>query len=59
MRHRITPLYFLRKNWLLVGILGCIFVAGMYPKLGSKEGKILKNKTMEFFKIRYESYVKF
>lgn len=44
MRHRITPLHFLRKNWLLVGILGCIFVAGIYPKLGSKEGTIFRKE---------------
>ncbi|KAJ8967029.1 hypothetical protein NQ314_003146 [Rhamnusium bicolor] len=40
MKHRITPLIFLRKNWLLVGILCCIFVAGIYPKFGSKEGPL-------------------
>ncbi|XP_060533438.1 sodium/bile acid cotransporter 7-like [Cylas formicarius] len=40
MRHRITPADFLKKNWLLVGILCCIFLAGIYPKLGSKEGPL-------------------
>ncbi|KAJ8980370.1 hypothetical protein NQ317_009364 [Molorchus minor] len=40
MRQRITPLDFLRKNWLLVGILCCIFLAGIYPKFGSKAGPL-------------------
>lgn len=38
MRQRITISYFLHKHWLLVAILLCIFLAGIYPKLGSKEG---------------------
>nr|CAI5834622.1 unnamed protein product [Callosobruchus analis] len=40
MKHRITPARFLQKNWLLVGILGCIFVAAIYPELGSKQGPL-------------------
>ncbi|CAG9767708.1 unnamed protein product [Ceutorhynchus assimilis] len=40
MRQRITPKDFLKKNWLLVAILACICLAGVYPKLGSKEGPL-------------------
>nr|CAH7754273.1 unnamed protein product [Callosobruchus chinensis] len=40
MKHRITPARFLQKNWLLVGILGCILVAAIYPELGSKQGPL-------------------
>ncbi|KAJ8956124.1 hypothetical protein NQ318_016579 [Aromia moschata] len=48
MKHRITPLNFLRKNWLLVGILCCIFLAGIYPKLGSKEGPLRTEYSVKY-----------
>ncbi|CAH1099525.1 unnamed protein product [Psylliodes chrysocephalus] len=48
MRYRITPLRFLQKNWLLVGILCCIFVAGIYPKLGSKQGPLRTEYTVKY-----------
>ncbi|KAJ8916607.1 hypothetical protein NQ315_000252 [Exocentrus adspersus] len=48
MRHRITPLNFIKKNWLLVGILCCIFLAGVYPKLGSKEGPLHTDYTVKY-----------
>ncbi|KAL3270918.1 hypothetical protein HHI36_021425 [Cryptolaemus montrouzieri] len=40
MRHRITPKEYVKRNWLLVGIISCIFLAGLYPRLGSKEGPL-------------------
>ncbi|XP_050504397.1 sodium/bile acid cotransporter 7-B-like isoform X1 [Diabrotica virgifera virgifera] len=48
MKYRITPLRFLQKNWLLVGILCCIFVAGIYPKLGSKQGPLRTEYTVKY-----------
>ncbi|EFA08480.1 sodium/bile acid cotransporter 7 [Tribolium castaneum] len=40
MKPRITVYDYLRKHWLLVGILTCIFFAGIYPELGSKNGPL-------------------
>ncbi|XP_072388187.1 sodium/bile acid cotransporter 7-B-like isoform X2 [Diabrotica undecimpunctata] len=48
MKYTITPLRFLQKNWLLVGILCCIFVAGIYPKLGSKQGPLRTEYTVKY-----------
>lgn len=48
MKSRITPVVYLRKNWLLVGILFCIFVAGLYPKFGSKEGPLRTDLTVKY-----------
>lgn len=43
---RINSKDFLKKNWLLSGILFCVCLAALYPKLGSKEGKDIFNKTV-------------
>lgn len=48
MRQGITPGDFLRKNWLLVAILCCIFLAGVYPKLGSKEGPLKTEYSVKY-----------
>ncbi|CAH1987477.1 unnamed protein product [Acanthoscelides obtectus] len=48
MKHRITPARFLQKNWLLVGILGCIFVAAIYPDLGSKQGPLRTEYSVKY-----------
>lgn len=40
MRGRAPPSEIIRRHWLLFGILACIFLAGIYPKLGSKEGPL-------------------
>ncbi|KAF7283167.1 hypothetical protein GWI33_001230 [Rhynchophorus ferrugineus] len=48
MRQRITPKHFIKKNWLLVGILCCIFLAGIYPKLGSKEGPLKTEYSVKY-----------
>ncbi|CAH1118650.1 unnamed protein product [Phaedon cochleariae] len=48
MKHRITPLRFIQKNWLLVGILICILLAGIYPELGSKEGPLRTEYTVKY-----------
>ncbi|XP_050314009.1 sodium/bile acid cotransporter 7-B-like [Anthonomus grandis grandis] len=48
MRQRITPAEFLKKNWLLVAILCCIFLAGLYPKLGSKEGPLKTEYSVKY-----------
>ncbi|CAG9862787.1 unnamed protein product [Phyllotreta striolata] len=48
MAYRITPLKFMHKNWLLIGILCCIFAAGVYPKLGSKEGPLWTQYTVKY-----------
>lgn len=39
MKNRINLEDYFRKHWLLIGIIGCIFFAGIFPWLGSKEGR--------------------
>ncbi|XP_056633063.1 sodium/bile acid cotransporter 7-like [Diorhabda sublineata] len=48
MKYRTTPYRFLQKNWLLVGILCCIFTAAIYPKLGSKQGPLRTEYTVKY-----------
>ncbi|CAH0548976.1 unnamed protein product [Brassicogethes aeneus] len=48
MKSRITPIDFIRKNWLLVGILFCIIVAAIFPHLGSKEGPMRTEFTVKY-----------
>ncbi|XP_019763786.2 sodium/bile acid cotransporter 7-B [Dendroctonus ponderosae] len=48
MRQRITPGEFLRKNWLLSAILGCIFLAGLFPDFGSKHGPLKTEYSVKY-----------
>ncbi|XP_066144878.1 sodium/bile acid cotransporter 7-B-like [Euwallacea fornicatus] len=48
MRQKVTPAEFLKKNWLLSAILLCIFLAALYPKLGSKEGPLKTEYTVKY-----------
>ncbi|KAG5861185.1 hypothetical protein JTB14_017403 [Gonioctena quinquepunctata] len=48
MKNRVTPVRFLLKNWLLVGIFFCILSAGIYPKFGSKEGPLSTGYTVKY-----------
>lgn len=48
MKNRIPPSEVLRKNSLLFGILLCIFLAAVYPKLGSKEGPLKTEYSVKY-----------
>lgn len=48
MRQGITPGVFLRKNWLLVAILCCIFLAAISPNFGSKEGPLKTEYSVKY-----------
>lgn len=48
MKSKVTPVLYLRKNWLLIAILCCIFFAGIYPKFGSKEGPLHTDLTVKY-----------
>jgi sodium/bile acid cotransporter 7 len=48
MNRRIPVYEYLRKNWLLVGILGCIFLAALYPQLGSKQGPLRTEYSVKY-----------
>ncbi|XP_045467165.1 exopolyphosphatase PRUNE1 isoform X1 [Harmonia axyridis] len=39
-KYKVTPHEYIKRNWLLVALLTCIFLAGIYPKFGSKEGPL-------------------
>nr|XP_022908426.1 sodium/bile acid cotransporter 7-B-like [Onthophagus taurus] len=48
---RIKPSDFVRKNFLLVGIISSIFLAGIYPKLGSKNGPLKPEFTVKYLAV--------
>lgn len=48
MKTRLPPSEILRRNSLLFGILLCIFLAAVYPKLGSKEGPLKTEITVKY-----------
>ncbi|KAL1489360.1 hypothetical protein ABEB36_014273 [Hypothenemus hampei] len=48
MRQRITPINFIKKNWLLSGILFCILLAALFPKFGSKEGPLKTEYSVKY-----------
>lgn len=52
MKRKVKLSDYLRKHWLLVAIIGCIFVAGIFPWLGSKEGAI-NNRKITYLNIEY------
>ncbi|KAK5638242.1 hypothetical protein RI129_012537 [Pyrocoelia pectoralis] len=39
---------YLFKNWLLIGIFVCIFLASIYPSLGAKEGPLKPEYTVKY-----------
>ncbi|XP_044763891.1 sodium/bile acid cotransporter 7-B-like [Coccinella septempunctata] len=47
-KHRVTPEEYIKRNWLLVAIITCIFLAGIYPKFGSKEGPLYTQYSVKY-----------
>ncbi|KAK4878392.1 hypothetical protein RN001_010898 [Aquatica leii] len=48
MKQRPVLTDYLKKHWLLVGIFVCIFLASIYPSLGSKEGPLKPEYTCKY-----------
>ncbi|KAK9874248.1 hypothetical protein WA026_002603 [Henosepilachna vigintioctopunctata] len=48
MRQRITPQEYIKRNWLLVAIVSCIFLAAIYPKFGSREGPLKTEYSVKY-----------
>lgn len=48
MRQKITVGEYVRKNWLLLGILGCIIAASFFPSVGIKGGPLRPEYTVKY-----------